>query len=132
MVSFREQSTRSLGQNCGSDVAGIRRKRTSYFPCNDPLSRGQLKSKGRGKLFVHFTADQNAVDTIYRIILFVNQLSVYGTVAAICEEFEDQDRTGQPVMLVGQSIVLGEKKAVTSVHDGSTFNKLNRFLQKTD
>ena len=38
--------------------------------------------------------------------------------AAFCEEFEDhQDRTGQPVILVGQSIVLGEVKAETLVHD---------------
>ena len=33
--------------------------------------------------------------------------------AATCEEFENhQDRTGQPVMLVGQSIVLSEVKLV--------------------
>ena len=38
--------------------------------------------------------------------------------AAICEEFEDhQDGTGHPVILVGQSIVLGEVKAETPVHD---------------
>ena len=67
---------------------------------------------------IHFTADQDTVDTIYRIILSVNQLSVYGAVAAICEEFEDhQDRTGQLLILVGQSIVLGEVKAETLVHD---------------
>ena len=72
------------------------------FSATTPLSRGQLKSKGRGKLSIHFTADQYTVDTIYRIILSVNQLSVYGAVAAICEEFEDhQDRTGQLVILVG-------------------------------
>ena len=36
----------------------------------------------------------------------------------LCEEFEDhQDRTGQPVILVGQSIVLGEVKAEVPVHD---------------
>ena len=36
----------------------------------------------------------------------------------MCEEFEDhQDRTGQPVILMGQSIVLGEVKAETPVHD---------------
>ena len=88
------------------------------FRATTPLSRGQLKSKGKGKLSIHFTADQDTVDTIYRIILSVNQLSVYGAVAAICEEFEDhQDRTGQPVILVGQSIVLGEVKAETPVHD---------------
>ena len=88
------------------------------FRATTPLSRGQLKSKGRGKLSIHFTADQDTVDTIYRIILSVNQLSVYGAVAATCEEFEDhQFRTGQPVILVGQSIVLGEVKAETPVHD---------------
>ena len=44
-----------------------------------PLSRGKLKSKGRGKLSIRFAADQDTVDTIYRIILSVNQLSVYGS-----------------------------------------------------
>ena len=67
---------------------------------------------------IHFSADQDTVDTIYRIILSVNQLSVYGAVAAICEEYEGhQDSTGQPVILVGQSIVLGEIKAEVLVHD---------------
>ena len=61
---------------------------------------------------IHFSADQDTVDTIYRIILSVNQLSVYGAVAAICYEYEGhQDSTFQPVILVGQSIVLGEIKA---------------------
>ena len=93
------------------------------FRATTSLSRGQLKSKGRGKLSIHFTADQDTVDTIYRIILSVNQLSVYGAVAAICEEFEDhQDRTGQPVILVGQSIVLREVKAETPVHDEDPMN----------
>ena len=82
------------------------------FSATTPLSRGQLKSKGRGKLSIHFAADQDTIDTIYRIILSVNQLSVYGAVAAVCEEFEShQDRTGEPVILMGQSIVLGEVKA---------------------
>ena len=35
------------------------------FRATTPLSRGQLKSKGRGKLSIHFTADQDTVDTIY-------------------------------------------------------------------
>ena len=93
------------------------------FRATTPLSRGQLKSKGRGKLSIHFTADQDTVDTIYRIILSVNQLSIYGAVAAICEQFEDhQDRTGQPVILVGQSIVLGEVKAEDPLHDEDSMN----------
>ena len=67
---------------------------------------------------IHFAADEHTIYTIIRIVLPVNQLSVYGAVAAICEEFEDhQDRTWQPVILVGQSIVLGEVKAEVLVHD---------------
>ena len=38
--------------------------------------------------------------------------------AAICDEYEGhQDSTGQPVVLVGQSIVLGEIKAEVPAHD---------------
>ena len=82
------------------------------FRATTPLSRGILKSKGHGKLSIHFAADQNTIDTIYRIILSVNQLSDYGAVANICEEFEShQDGSGEPEILMGQSIVLGEIKA---------------------
>ena len=56
------------------------------FRSTTPLSRGQLKSKGRGKLSIHFSADQDTIDTFYRIILSVNQLIFYGAVAAVCEE----------------------------------------------
>ena len=91
------------------------------FRATTPLSRGQLKSKGRGKLSIHFAADQDTIDTIFRIILSVNQLSVYGAVAALCEEFEDhQERTGE--ILMGQSIVLGEVKAEAPLHDEDPMN----------
>ena len=93
------------------------------FRATTPLSRGILKSKGRGKLSTHFAADQNTIDTIYRIILSVNQLSVYGAVAAVCEEFDGhQDRSEEPVILVGQSIVLGEVEAETPLHDEDPMN----------
>ena len=78
------------------------------FRATTPLSRGQLKSKGHGKLSIHFAADEHTIQTIFRIILSVNQLGVYGAVAAICEEFENhQDGSGEPEILIGQSIVLG-------------------------
>ena len=87
------------------------------------LSRSNLKRKGRGKLSFHFAADQDTIDTIYRIILSVNQLSVYEAVAAVCEEFEGhQDRLGEPEILIGQSIVLGEVKAETLWHNENPMN----------
>ena len=93
------------------------------FRATTPLSRGQLKSKGHGKLSIHFAEDDPIIETIFRIIISVNQLSIYGAVAAICEEFEDhQDRTGQPVILVGQSIVLGEIKAEVPLQNENPLN----------
>ena len=82
------------------------------FRATTPLSRGKLKSKGKRKVSIHFSAEPDTIDTIYRIILSANQLSIYGAVAAICEEFVGQpDNTGEPLILEGQSIVLGEVKA---------------------
>ena len=49
---------------------------------------------------------------LFRITVFANQLSLYGAVANMCEEFEThQDRSGQPDVFMGQSIVLSEIKA---------------------
>ena len=62
------------------------------FRATTPLSRGILKSKGHGKLSIHFTAYYPTIETIFRIIVSANQLSVYGAVAAICDEYE-----GKPV-----------------------------------
>ena len=39
------------------------------FRVTTPLSRGKLKSKGHGKLSIHFAADQETIETIFRIIV---------------------------------------------------------------
>ena len=93
------------------------------FRATTPLSRGILKSKGRGKLSIHFAADVDTIGTIYRIIISVNQLSVYAAVAAVCEEFEShQDRSEEPEILIGQSIVLGEVKAEAPLQNENPMN----------
>ena len=72
---------------------------TPIFRAASPLSRGRLKSKGHGKLSIHYTADLETIETIFRIIISANQLSHYGAVAEMCEEYETvHDRTGQPVV----------------------------------
>ena len=69
------------------------------FRATFPLSRGQLRSKSHGKLSVHFCADLETIKTVFRTIISVNQLSLNGAVAEMCEEYETfHDRTGQPVV----------------------------------
>ena len=84
------------------------------FRATTPLSRGQLKSKGHRKLSIHFAADEFTIETIFRIII---------SVAAICEEFENhQDGSGEPEILMGQSIVLGEIKAEVPLQNENPMN----------
>ena len=66
------------------------------FRATTPLSRCKLKSRGHGKLSIHYCADQKTIETVFRIIVSANQLSLYGAIANMCEEFEThQDRSGQ-------------------------------------
>ena len=82
------------------------------FRATTSLSKGVLKSKGPGKLSIHFTADYPTIETILRLIISANQLSLYGAVANICEEIEaHQERSGEPDVLMGQSIFLSEIQA---------------------
>ena len=82
---------------------------------------------------IHFSAEPDTIDTIYRIILSVNQLSIYGAVAAICDEYEGQpDNTGEPVILEGQSIVLREVKAEAPAREEpeDSNNLLKKYFQQ--
>ena len=74
------------------------------FRATSPLSsRGRLKSKGHGKLSIHWAADLETIETIFCIIVSENQLSLYGAIAEICEEYETlHERTESPVVM-GQS-----------------------------
>ena len=69
------------------------------FRATSPLSRGTLKSTGGGKVSFHFCADGDTIETVFRLIISVNQLSIYGAVSDLCEEYSScQTRTGRPVL----------------------------------
>ena len=57
------------------------------FRATSPLSRGALKSKGGGKLSFHFCADGDTIETVFRTIISVTQLSINGAVSDLCEEY---------------------------------------------
>ena len=68
------------------------------FRATSPLSRGRLRSKGHGKLSIHYCAAQDTITTVVRTMTSVNQLSLYGAVAEMCEEYESfHDRTERTV-----------------------------------
>ena len=56
----------------------------------------------KGKLSFHFCGDDKTVEVVLRTIISVNQLSIYGTVADMCDELacsisDCAARTGEPV-----------------------------------
>ena len=73
------------------------------FRSTSPLSRGVLKSKGGGKLSIHFCADGDTIETVFRTIISVNQLIIYGAVSDLCEKYKVcHGRTGR-LVVAGQS-----------------------------
>ena len=73
------------------------------FRSTSPLTRGVLKSKGGEKLSIHFCADEGTIETVFRTIISVNQLSIHGAVPDLCEEYKScHVRTGR-LVLVRQS-----------------------------
>ena len=72
------------------------------FRATSPLSRRVLKSKGGGNLSIHYCADSGMIETVFRTIIYVDQLSIYGAVSDLCECISCHVRTGR-LVLVGQS-----------------------------
>ena len=59
-------------------------------------------------LSIHFCANGDTIETVFRTIISVNQLSIYGAVSDLCDDYRTcQARTGRPV-LAGQSDPLFE------------------------
>ena len=73
------------------------------FRATSPLSRGTLESKGCGKLSIHFCADGDTIETVFRTILSVNQLSIYGAVSDLCDEYSTCQARTERHDMVGQS-----------------------------
>ena len=57
------------------------------FRATNALERGTLKSKGDGMLSINFCGDYVNVELIFRTFVPVDQLSINGAVADLCEEF---------------------------------------------
>ena len=68
------------------------------FHARNPLERGELKCKGGEKKSIHINGSDSNTKLLFRIILSVNQFSIYGAVADLCEEFtKDSGGAGKSV-----------------------------------
>ena len=76
--------------------------RHPVFRSTSPLSQGMLKSKGGGKLSIHYCADLETIKTVFRTIISVNQLSIYGAVSDLCDECKSCHVRKGRLVLVGQ------------------------------
>ena len=89
------------------------------FRSTSPLSRSVLKSKGGVTFSRHHCADAGPIETIFRTIISVNQLSIHGVISDMYEECDTcYERTGRPVVR-GQSNPL----FVPSVMKTHTFDR---------
>ena len=69
------------------------------FRATGPLSRGVLQSKSGRKLSIHHCADSGTIETVLRTIISINQLSLHGAVAEMCEQCDSRhDRTSRFVV----------------------------------
>ena len=110
--SMKENSTQGIWDHIAEKMLlEFAESTCPIFRATTPLSGGQLRSKGHGNLSIHFAATQATIETVFRIIVSANQLSLDGAVANMCEDYESRhDRSGRPDKVMGQSIVLSEIK----------------------
>ena len=78
------------------------------FRATSPLSRGTLKSNGGGKISIHCCADWDTIETFFRTIIPVDQLSIYGSVSDLYNEYRIGQATTERPVLAEQSDPLFE------------------------
>ena len=81
------------------------------------LHFSEVNSKAKDMVNCRFTMQptKKRLRLFFRIIVSANQLSLYGAIAEICEEYESlHERAVRPVVM-GQSIVLSAIKAEVSL-----------------
>ena len=68
--------------------------------CTSALGRGQLRSKDGDRTTIHFTASDDNVQMLLKMVTPVNQLSLYGAVPDLIKELlNDQRAPVKPVAL---------------------------------
>ena len=100
-------------------------QKADILPSVQRLHCPEVFSKAKDVESCRYTSLQTNTQLIqfFALSLSINQLRINGAVAALCEEFEShQDTSGEPEILMGQSIVLGEVKAEVPLQNENSMN----------
>ena len=66
------------------------------FRATSALERGELRSKEKGNTSINFNGSEENIEMILSTITSVNQLSIYGAVADLCNELsKDSEVAGK-------------------------------------
>ena len=84
------QTKRIVEPCCRSDDDNLRESGHPPLKGTSALFRGLFTSKGGGRSPIHYNADPATAELLYRIIISVSHLSMYGAVADWCEELVQQ------------------------------------------
>ena len=129
--SIKEDSPQGIWDNIAAKMlVEFAESGCPIFRATTPLSRGQLRSKGHGKLSIHFAATQETIE-IFRTIVSAKSAQSLRSSRGNCEEYESlHDRSGATWSIVkGQSIVLSAIKTEVSLDCDDPTNE-NLLLQQ--
>ena len=107
------------GPCCGRYATEICRKWTSHLPCNDSIVQCfAQKQRTRKAVNTLHCRPRHSWYNLSHYSFCQSAQCLRSSGSNIAKKFEDhQDRTGEPVILVGHSVVLGEVKAEAHLHD---------------
>ena len=105
---LQRKTTRRMGQRRWIDDDQIQRKRTPSFSSHESIVSRNAQKQRRWTIIDTLLCRWGYDWNCFRISISVNQLSIYGAVSDVCQEYSTcQTRTGRPV-LAGQSDPLFE------------------------
>ena len=104
-----------------------------FFRCTSALGRGHLRSKGGGRTTIHFTASDDNVKLLLKMVISVNQFSRYGAVADLIKKLPvDQRAPAKPVALdqMEQDIITQPSFAEMQADDERQGNLLQDYERR--
>ena len=96
---LQRKTTKKIGSSRWMDDQ-IRRKRTPSSPSHESIvSRNAQKQRRWKIIYTLLCRWSDTIETVFRTIISVNQLSIYGAVSDLCEECSNcRTRTRRPVL----------------------------------